>query len=118
MVTVAKSIDLPLKLQFPYIDKHDNVMKFSMLGLGDIVLPGLLLSLCIKYDIDSCILSNRRPKKLSEFKFTLFYCTLFAYGLSLLITYLAMKYFEHPQPALVFIVPFCSLALFVFTRFN
>ncbi len=65
MVTVAKSIDLPLKLQFPYLDKHDNVMKFSMLGLGDIVLPGLLLSLCIKYDIDSCILSNRRPKKLS-----------------------------------------------------
>ena len=32
-------------------------MKFSLLGLGDIVLPGLLLSLCFKFDIDCCILS-------------------------------------------------------------
>jgi minor histocompatibility antigen H13 len=62
MVTVAKSIDLPLKIKFPYLDRQE--MKFSMLGLGDIVLPGLLLSLCIKYDIDCCILSNKRPKKL------------------------------------------------------
>lgn len=29
-----------------------------------------------------------------------------------------MKYFEHAQPALVFIVPLCSLALAVFSRFN
>jgi minor histocompatibility antigen H13 len=118
MVTVAKSIDLPLKLQFPYFDKQDSLMKFSMLGLGDIVLPGLLLSLCIKYDIDACILSNRKPKKLEEFTLPLFYSTLFAYGLSLLTTFLAMKYFEHPQPALVFIVPLCSLALLVYTRFS
>ena len=64
MVTVAKSIDLPLKLQFPYFEKQGNFMKFSMLGLGDIVLPGMLLSLCIKYDIDSCILSQKKPKKI------------------------------------------------------
>lgn len=64
MVTVAKSIDLPLKLQFPYLEKQSNVVKFSMLGLGDIVLPGMLLSLCIKYDIDSCILSQKKPKKI------------------------------------------------------
>jgi minor histocompatibility antigen H13 len=64
MVTVAKSIDLPLKLKFLYFEQAANEAKFSMLGLGDIVLPGLLLSLCIKYDIDSCILSNRKPKKL------------------------------------------------------
>jgi minor histocompatibility antigen H13 len=64
MVTVAKNIDLPLKLQFAYFEKQGNVMKFSMLGLGDIVLPGMLLSLCIKYDIDSCILSQKKPKKI------------------------------------------------------
>lgn len=63
MVTVAKNIDLPLKLKFPYLSEANSEFKFSMLGLGDIVLPGLLISLCIKYDIDCCILSDRKPKK-------------------------------------------------------
>lgn len=86
-----------------------------MLGLGDIVLPGLLISLCIKYDIDCCILSNRKPKKVEEFRYPLFYSMLFAYALSLVATYLALFYFNHAQPALVFIVPICSLALLAFT---
>jgi len=57
MVTVAKNIQLPLRLKFPYIADDEISWQFSMLGLGDIVLPGMLLSLCIKYDIDHCILS-------------------------------------------------------------
>jgi|LakMenE18May11ns_1017448.scaffolds.fasta_scaffold8716723_1 minor histocompatibility antigen H13 len=59
MVTVAKSIDLPMKIKFAYLDSLTNEIKYSMLGLGDIVLPGLLVSLCIKYDIDSFIIQNR-----------------------------------------------------------
>jgi len=55
MVTVAKNINLPLRLKFPYIGDDGNTWQFSMLGLGDVVLPGMLLSLCIKYDIDNCI---------------------------------------------------------------
>jgi hypothetical protein len=43
---------------------------------------------------------------------------LFAYGLSLAATYLALSYFEHAQPALVFIVPFCSIALLAFAHFS
>lgn len=34
-----------------------------------------------------------------------------AYVLSLISTYSAMHFFKHAQPALVFIVPICSLAV-------
>jgi minor histocompatibility antigen H13 len=54
MVTVAKKLDIPIKLLFPYLDA-DGVEKFSMLGLGDIVIPGLFVALCLKFDIDRCI---------------------------------------------------------------
>lgn len=40
MVTVAKSLDAPIKLLFP-IDLTTSPPKFSMLGLGDIVIPGI-----------------------------------------------------------------------------
>ena len=46
MVTVAKKFDVPIKLKFPFNDK------FSILGLGDMVLPGILVALCLKFDVD------------------------------------------------------------------
>lgn len=33
----------------------------SMLGLGDIVLPGIFVSLCLKFDIDNTI-EKKAPK--------------------------------------------------------
>lgn len=54
MLTVAKSFDVPIKLLFPY-DWSGETPKFSMLGLGDIVIPGIFVALCLKYDIDKMI---------------------------------------------------------------
>jgi len=51
MITVAKSIDAPIKLMFPY-NWEELPPKFSMLGLGDIVIPGVYVALCLKYDVD------------------------------------------------------------------
>lgn len=51
MVTVAKNLDLPIKLVFPFLNSEGDVVK-SMVGLGDIVLPGIFISLCLKFDID------------------------------------------------------------------
>lgn len=51
MVTVAKNIDAPIKLLFP-LDMTVIPTKFSMLGLGDIVIPGVFVALALKYDID------------------------------------------------------------------
>ena len=45
MMTVAKSVELPIKILFPVGNGQ-----FALLGLGDIVIPGLLCSMCIRYD--------------------------------------------------------------------
>ena len=82
---------------------------FSILGLGDIIIPGLFLSLCFKYDIDNFIIL--RKKKLSQFGMKLYNISLFFYFLGLLLTYLALYVFKHAQPALVFIVPCLSVSL-------
>ena len=49
MITVAKNIDAPIKLQFPR-DLTADPPQYSILGLGDIVIPGIFLSLCLRFD--------------------------------------------------------------------
>lgn len=49
MVTVAKNLDAPIKLILPSKGKP------SMIGLGDIVLPGILVAWSLKFDIDKAI---------------------------------------------------------------
>ena len=52
MVTVAKSFDAPIKLVFPQ-DLLENGLaakNFAMLGLGDIVIPGIFIALMLRYD--------------------------------------------------------------------
>ncbi|KAL6052680.1 Minor histocompatibility antigen H13, variant 2 [Balamuthia mandrillaris] len=56
MVTVAKSFDAPIKLLFPK-DIFAEEMQFSMLGLGDIVIPGMLYShFTLSILFSSCVL--------------------------------------------------------------
>jgi minor histocompatibility antigen H13 len=53
MVTVAKSLDGPIKLLFPRSLARDAVtgkIDMSLLGLGDIVLPGFFLALLLRFD--------------------------------------------------------------------
>lgn len=50
MLTVAKSIDAPIKLLFPK-NWDTSPPEFSLLGLGDIVLPGVFIALCLRYDV-------------------------------------------------------------------
>jgi len=50
MLTVAKSIDAPIKLLFP-TDYSEDPAKFSLLGLGDIVIPGIFMAMCLRYDV-------------------------------------------------------------------
>ncbi|KAI0104374.1 signal peptide peptidase-domain-containing protein [Daldinia grandis] len=45
MVTVATKLDVPIKLVF------EGSAKASMLGLGDIVLPGIFVGLCLRFDL-------------------------------------------------------------------
>ena len=49
MLTVAKGINAPIKLMFPK-DYSGEKPQYSILGLGDIVIPGIFVSLCLRYD--------------------------------------------------------------------
>lgn len=54
MVTVAKSLDIPAKLLFPRpAGPRDDPGKqaLAMLGLGDIVLPGIIIGLALRFDL-------------------------------------------------------------------
>jgi minor histocompatibility antigen H13 len=52
MVTVAKSLDIPIKLLFPRPSaKGDLDRSLAMLGLGDIVLPGMMIGLALRFDL-------------------------------------------------------------------
>ncbi len=62
MVTVAKSFDAPIKLLFVY-DWDNTPPKSSMLGLGDIVIPGVFVALALKYDVDRALSLTAGEKK-------------------------------------------------------
>lgn len=69
MVTVAKNLDVPIKLVFPRPDEpgaagEPPVKSYSMLGLGDIVLPGLIIALALRFDLFMFYL--RKQKKVQK----------------------------------------------------
>ncbi|KAK2582049.1 hypothetical protein KPH14_002754 [Odynerus spinipes] len=98
MVTVAKSFEVPMKLVFPQdlLEKGLSADNFAMLGLGDIVLPGIFIALLLRFD-------NSLSRKTNVY----FYATFFAYFMGLLTTISIMHLFKHAQPALLYLVPAC-----------
>ncbi|KAM9944536.1 hypothetical protein ACTFIT_009244 [Dictyostelium discoideum] len=102
MVTVAKSFDAPIKLLFPK-DIFADVYQFSMLGLGDIVLPGIFIALLLRFDRHI----HQESRSKGPMKKTYFNSTLIAYALGLFTTIFVMHTFKAAQPALLYLVPFC-----------
>lgn len=98
MVTVAKSFEAPIKLVFPQdlLEKGLEANNFAMLGLGDIVIPGIFIALLLRFDVSQ--------KKGSR---TYFYASFAAYFLGLVTTIFVMHFFKHAQPALLYLVPAC-----------
>ncbi|XP_032897710.1 minor histocompatibility antigen H13 isoform X1 [Amblyraja radiata] len=98
MVTVAKSFEAPIKLVFPQdlLEKGLAANNFAMLGLGDIVIPGIFIALLLRFDVS--LKKNSR---------TYFYTSFLAYILGLGLTIYIMHTFKHAQPALLYLVPAC-----------
>ncbi|EJD75442.1 peptidase A22B family protein [Loa loa] len=106
MTTVAKGIDAPLLLQFPqdiYRQGLNNAGKHAMLGLGDIVIPGIFIALLRRFD--HYIGSGGSCKKPRHY----FLITTVAYCFGLMITMGVMHFFKAAQPALLYLVPACVL---------
>ncbi|KAI4605942.1 hypothetical protein J4E83_010368 [Alternaria metachromatica] len=54
MVTVASSLDVPIKLMFPKpgtATTPSGKNAAAMLGLGDIIIPGLMIGLALRFDL-------------------------------------------------------------------
>ncbi|KAI4328797.1 hypothetical protein L6164_021125 [Bauhinia variegata] len=86
---------IPMLLKIPRL--FDPWGGYSIIGFGDIILPGLLVAFSLRYDMLA-------KKKL---KAGYFVWAMTAYGLGLLITYVALNLMDgHGQPALLYIVPF------------
>ncbi|XP_078100817.1 minor histocompatibility antigen H13 isoform X4 [Sander vitreus] len=98
MVTVAKSFEAPIKLVFPQdlLERGLEASNFAMLGLGDIVIPGIFIALLLRFDVS--LKKNSR---------TYFYSSFLAYIFGLGLTIFIMHTFKHAQPALLYLVPAC-----------
>ena len=54
MVTVATKLDIPAKLMFPRpspSSSPEDAGAMSMLGLGDVVLPGMMIAFALRFDL-------------------------------------------------------------------
>lgn len=99
MVTVAKSFDAPIKLLFP----QTAGLRPSMLGLGDIVIPGIFIAMMLRFDKKRHLSSGKG----TSVKPLYFWMTLFWYFLGLSTTVMVMYHFKAAQPALLYLVPAC-----------
>lgn len=135
MVSVAKNIEGPVKLMFPklqdaidkikrekpdeYAGKAYDPREFNMIGLGDIVIPGVYVALMLRFDI---YLFKKAKKDISKFEFSFknmkyFFVTFTFYNLGIIITLCSMYFFNHAQPALLYLVP-CTLFSSTLTAFQ
>lgn len=127
--SASKTIELPLKLLVPSFTSSfsSNGYNYSVLGLGDITVPGLLVSLAcemdvINYnmnivmsqsyfesendygDVEKSILPSKFKfcKKQNQF---LFVSSLIGYIFGLICAFVASRLSNHAQPALLYLVP-------------
>uniref|UniRef100_A0A8C4NZB1 Signal peptide peptidase-like 2B n=1 Tax=Dicentrarchus labrax TaxID=13489 RepID=A0A8C4NZB1_DICLA len=90
---------LPMVLKVPRLNSSPLALcdrPFSLLGFGDILVPGLLVAYCHRFDI------------LTQSSRIYFVACTIAYGIGLLITFVALAVMQMGQPALLYLVP-CTL---------
>eukprot|EP00903_Cladosiphon_okamuranus_P014280 g13263.t1 len=96
---------LPMLLELPRL--WDYTGGYAMLGLGDIVIPGLLLSFAHRYDLSVGLGLTKGY----------FIFMVAGYAVGLLMANMAVYVMAMGQPALLYLVP-CTLGLFVFLSYN
>lgn len=101
MVTVAKSFDAPIKVLFP-----KNLLtptSFTMLGLGDIVIPGIYVALSLQFDYVQAV--KKGLKEGDAYAKPYFWASFFAYCLGLATTVTVMHVFQAAQVHFFLLIP-------------
>jgi len=96
MVQVATKVDAPIKLLWPKSMWLVNDRGFTMLGLGDVVVPGIFVALALRYDVYQ-EQNGKGPRRV------FFRTCLTGYCLGLFTTMGVMHVFKAAQPALLYI---------------
>merc|ERR1712137_517727 len=103
------SIPLPMLVLVPHVLTSGS----GMLGLGDIVLPGLLLSQLFRVDYALLNEQNHVKRRLNAWQVLaksegFFLPALLGYVVGLVLTFTALAVLQMGQPALLYLVP-CTL---------
>ncbi|KAH8023549.1 hypothetical protein HPB51_014798 [Rhipicephalus microplus] len=111
MVEVARGggskEQIPMLMRVPRFGNHDISVclnPYSLLGFGDIVVPGLLIAFLRGFDlikVGGCLY---------------FPVVLIFYGLGLLATFAALYLMRMSQPALLYLVPFTVIPALIIAR--
>lgn len=99
MLSVATSLDLPMKILWPKSIAFSTVNGSMMLGLGDIVIPGTFVSLALRYDY----FRHTKAQPVGTFTRPYFIASLVAYVAGLATTMTVMHVFHAAQPALLYL---------------
>ncbi|GAA5984748.1 hypothetical protein JCM11641_002172 [Rhodosporidiobolus odoratus] len=111
MVTVATSFEAPIKLLAPKTFAKGG-SDFSLLGLGDIVLPGIFIALALRFDYFMALRRATVPfKPSSSYPRPYFWTVFAAYFFGLVTTVFIMHTFRAAQPALLYLSPACILSV-------
>ncbi|KAG6550260.1 hypothetical protein Mapa_008220 [Marchantia paleacea] len=125
MVTVATSsaFDGPMKLIFPRFGEG-AMNPYSILGLGDIAAPGLLIAMMLRFDRSRARQSSSDESSLqtssssSSPDKTYFVTCLASYIFGLTVTVVANTVSGAAQPALLYLVPSLLLGVFAVAAFR
>jgi len=122
MVGVAKNLEGPIKLMFPK-DLFAEKIGFNMIGLGDIVIPGVFVALMLRLDLINYwrqhnTKEKNTPVEESHMDYTFARCkffnmTMFGYSAGIFLTLFIMVFFQAAQPALLYLVPGILIFSFV-----
>jgi len=132
MVKVATTLDLPIKILWPKSLLFSGARGYTMLGLGDIVIPGTFAALALRYDYhrfstapeapspapvapsggdaDSSPAPAKRTATFDSAPKPYFMAAMAAYVLGLVTTMVVMHTFKAAQPALLYLSPACILS--------
>ena len=99
MVKVATSLDVPIKILWAKSLAFQTERGFTMLGLGDIVVPGMFVSLALRYDF--AVAKGKDTRQ--SFSKPYFTAALTAYIGGLATTMFVMHTWKAAQPALLYL---------------
>ncbi|KAF9194984.1 Minor histocompatibility antigen H13 [Haplosporangium sp. Z 767] len=114
LAIVTNNLDAPIKVVFPRLLfglPAGQAYKFVALSLGDIVIPGLFVALCLRYDQHRAGMKNTTLGRSTRFHKPYFIACLVAYILGLSSMYYITHVTKTVQPALMYFSPACIVSV-------